>query len=195
MKPLKIIILLVIGVIIGIVLTGMYKFNYLANQPGYDVDGNRISIQEEVIQEDISEGIESEPEESMIIRIPDADLLGESVVFTEYTVPKSAGVLHATYNKLFEVYASENGYNGLFYDSIILDNGVARIFLTGSWFPAGDLSGAYMRNNINEAAFQFDSVQSIEVYLNDNLFDWCIDDQSGGENGCLDTPRYWIDSR
>jgi len=33
--------IILIGVI-AIVLAGMYKFNYLANQPGYDVDGNKI---------------------------------------------------------------------------------------------------------------------------------------------------------
>ena len=31
-------------VFVLIALAGMYKFNYLANQPGYDVDGNRLTI-------------------------------------------------------------------------------------------------------------------------------------------------------
>ncbi len=36
-------ILIGIGVVlIIIILAGIYKFNYLANQPGYDVDGNKI---------------------------------------------------------------------------------------------------------------------------------------------------------
>lgn len=29
-----------------IALLGMYKFNYLANQPGYDVDGNKLKAME-----------------------------------------------------------------------------------------------------------------------------------------------------
>jgi PDZ domain-containing secreted protein len=36
-------ILIGISVIILIIIfAGMYKFNYLASQPGYDVDGNKI---------------------------------------------------------------------------------------------------------------------------------------------------------
>ncbi len=39
-------ILIAIGIIILIVIiAGIYKFNYLANQPGYDVDGNKISTE------------------------------------------------------------------------------------------------------------------------------------------------------
>ena len=30
------------AVIFMVIIAGMYKFNYLANQPGYDVDGNKI---------------------------------------------------------------------------------------------------------------------------------------------------------
>ena len=32
-------------VILIISLAGMYKFNYLANLPGYDCDGNKIKTQ------------------------------------------------------------------------------------------------------------------------------------------------------
>ena len=42
---MKITKIIIIGVVIIFVLTaiaGMYKFNYLANQSGYDVDGNKI---------------------------------------------------------------------------------------------------------------------------------------------------------
>lgn len=45
MKIKKIIIgvvSLVLFLLIAVALAGMYKFNYLANQPGYDVDGNKI---------------------------------------------------------------------------------------------------------------------------------------------------------
>ena len=42
MKIVKIIVLVVVSAIILVALAGMYKFNYLANQPGYDVDGNKI---------------------------------------------------------------------------------------------------------------------------------------------------------
>lgn len=34
--------IIIISLILIISLAGMYKFNYLANQPGYNVDGNKI---------------------------------------------------------------------------------------------------------------------------------------------------------
>ena len=39
---MKKILILLISIIVIIVLAGTYKFNYLASQPGYDVDGNKI---------------------------------------------------------------------------------------------------------------------------------------------------------
>ena len=33
-----------LAVLVVIALAGMYKFNYLASQPGYDVDGNKIDV-------------------------------------------------------------------------------------------------------------------------------------------------------
>ena len=41
-KTIKWVILGVASVAIIVIIAGMYKFNYLANQPGYDVDGNKI---------------------------------------------------------------------------------------------------------------------------------------------------------
>lgn len=45
-KTILIISAIIIGTVVLIALAGMYKFNYLANQPGYDVDGNKIEIVE-----------------------------------------------------------------------------------------------------------------------------------------------------
>lgn len=41
-KILRNILLIALGIIALVAIAGMYKFNYLANQPGYDVDGNKI---------------------------------------------------------------------------------------------------------------------------------------------------------
>lgn len=43
-KILKWIGISIVLLIIFVALTGMYKFNYLANQDGYDADGNKIEI-------------------------------------------------------------------------------------------------------------------------------------------------------
>ena len=42
MKIAKGIIIGVVVIIVLIAIAGMYKFNYLANQSGYNVDGNKI---------------------------------------------------------------------------------------------------------------------------------------------------------
>lgn len=36
-------------IVVGIALAGMYKFNYLASKPGYDVDGNTIQADDEQV--------------------------------------------------------------------------------------------------------------------------------------------------
>jgi len=44
-KTIKWIIISLASIIILIILAGMYKFNYLASQEGYDVDGNKIETE------------------------------------------------------------------------------------------------------------------------------------------------------
>lgn len=45
-KTITIITTFILSILLIIILAGMYKFNYLANQPGYDVDGNKIETLE-----------------------------------------------------------------------------------------------------------------------------------------------------
>lgn len=44
-RIIKWVLISIVLVIVIIVLAGMYKFNYLANQEGYDVDGNKIKVE------------------------------------------------------------------------------------------------------------------------------------------------------
>lgn len=44
MKTTTYIALGALGMVAVVALAGMYKFNYLAGQPGYDVDGNKITV-------------------------------------------------------------------------------------------------------------------------------------------------------
>ena len=46
MKIVKIIAIGVMGLIVIVALAGVYKFNYLSGQPGYDVDGNKLEVAE-----------------------------------------------------------------------------------------------------------------------------------------------------
>lgn len=41
-KTIKWVVIGVASIILIVIVLGMYKFNYLASQPGYDVDGNKI---------------------------------------------------------------------------------------------------------------------------------------------------------
>lgn len=41
-KTAKWVVIAVASIILVVIIAGMYKFNYLANQPGYDVGGNKI---------------------------------------------------------------------------------------------------------------------------------------------------------
>ncbi len=43
MKKLKITLTTIAIIVFIIACAGFYKFNYLANQAGYDVDGNKIT--------------------------------------------------------------------------------------------------------------------------------------------------------
>ena len=42
-KVLKWIVIALVAIVTIIILAGMYKFNYLGSQEGYDCDGNKIT--------------------------------------------------------------------------------------------------------------------------------------------------------
>ncbi len=52
-KSIKWLVISLVAIIVLVALAGMYKFNYLANQEGYDVDGNKIRKENEVKEENI----------------------------------------------------------------------------------------------------------------------------------------------
>lgn len=132
---------------------------------------------------------------------------GVGIFFAPHGVPKTSAVLDATYRLLFDLksqpeVASDGfqnvvgDYLGLHYDSVSITNGTAKLMLLGNMSGPGHCAEPAFREQINQAAFQFDSVKKIEVYLNGKLFDWCqtsVADPS--EDKCDTTPRYWIDSK
>ena len=48
MKKMFIILSVIALLLVVVIFAGMYKFNYLANQPGYDVDGNKVEPKNDI---------------------------------------------------------------------------------------------------------------------------------------------------
>ncbi|MCD5389841.1 MAG: hypothetical protein LR005_00410 [Candidatus Pacebacteria bacterium] len=235
---MKKISLTIIVILLAVIAAGMYKFNYLANKEGYNVDGNKINQLEkdnldlqnqldDLNQEDLNQDIENgeiETEECIgefcdgdgsegtqgqtTINIPlifgQGNIgCGVGMAFMPYSVPQTTGVMGATYEKLFSLsYEPLNtyrntlhGYNQLEYQSVSLVGGVAKVYLTGNMYGPGHCAEPEMRAQISQAALQFPTVNTVEVYLNGSLFDWCeLSDADVSESHCDTTPRYWIDN-
>ena len=153
-----------------------------------------VDTESENQDEDITQEGES-ANQMVMIRVPIFNAQGD-IQMTLHKVPYTKSLLKEVYKKLFQSQSNpQTGYNGLAFNSVSIDSGIATLNLSGTWRPEGDMSGYYMRQAVNAAAFQYNSVNTIQVMLRGELFDWCIDDQSGGENGCPNTPRYWVDSK
>jgi flagellar basal body-associated protein FliL len=135
-------------------------------------------------------------QEMMTVRVPvDYDMVSQEVKFEKVRVSKSPGVLDAVLTTLFQQESQNGSYNGYNFESVSIQDGVAQVYLTGSHFPLGGLSMLYFRRFIEAAVFQYNTVDSLMVYVNSVIFDFCVDDQSGGEGGCPQTPQYWITPR
>lgn len=132
---------------------------------------------------------------------------GVGVFFAPHAVPKTTAVLDATYRLLFDLKATPEiaadgfrntvgAYTKLHYQSVSIKDGTAKLMLTGSMYGPGHCGEPELREQINQAAFQFDTVKKIEVYLNGKIFDWCsTSDADPSEDRCDTTPKYWIDTK
>lgn len=132
---------------------------------------------------------------------------GVGIFFAPHTVPKTTAVLDATYKLLFDLKPnpeiSSDGfrntvgeYNALQYESVSITNGTAKLLLSGDMTGPGHCAEPELREQINQAAFHFDSLKKIEVYLNGKLFNWCwMSDADPSEDHCDTNPRYWIDTK
>lgn len=128
---------------------------------------------------------------------------GADIFFAPHAVPKTEKVLETTYKLLFDIkYGPEFPLDGFrntvaafektFFEKVTLDSGIAKIYLSGNIMSPGTCADPEFRAQIEAAAFQFDSVKEIQVYLNDKRFDWCQLDVSDGEGVCKVGPQYWI---
>jgi hypothetical protein len=127
---------------------------------------------------------------------------GVDVELVPFDVPETLAVLDASYQMLFtlpheplpEFRNTVVSYENLQYDSVAIVDGVAKLKLNGSLYGPGHCAEPELRGQISRTALQFPTVDTVEVYLNDELYDWCELDVSDGEGGCNDGPMYWIDS-
>ncbi len=243
MKYVKKIILFIILILVIIILAGIYKFNYLANQPGYDVDGNKIDLtqqkntiddnqigfveddQKEQIKRDLTEymcigefcdgsgAYDDYPERGNSFMLPmysDGGDIGcgmKVVQLPYYTEPKTARILNEAYKQLFIIKASsqiiEDGivnpvgsYPYIHFKKVSLENGLAKVYLNGSFdYGPGHCVVPILLDQIPALAFQFDTVQTVEIYVNNEIFDLCYFDESDGEGFCSEGPQLWISSK
>ncbi len=128
---------------------------------------------------------------------------GAKLFYAPHAVSKTTAVLDATYRLLFDLKPTPEipadgfrnvvgAYTQLFYDRVILQNGVAQLYLTGTMYGPGHCAEPELRAQIDQAALQFPTVQKLEVYLNGKIFDWCTMDMSDGEGPCPEKPQLWI---
>lgn len=127
---------------------------------------------------------------------------GVGIFYGKDTVPKTSAVLDATYQRLFDIKQwpeiETDGFRNtvaafayLYYDRVTLENGLAKVYLSGQVTSPGTCAEPELKAQIEAVAFQFRSVQKLEVYLNNQLFDWCLFDVSGGAGSCPEQPKYW----
>jgi hypothetical protein len=172
------------------------KGNYADGMVGICQNGDFVEVQEyEVLEMDM-----------MTVQVPvwsDTQTpnsvsfagCGGYIAFEEHEAPQSQAVLNATYQKLFDLPAGENNavgtQNQLSFDNVTLSSGIASVYLSGEIW-ANHCADAVFKAQIEQAAFQFDSVVLAQVYLNNELFDWCDLDQSNGEGQCPEQPKLWV---
>ncbi len=147
-------------------------------------------ISEDIDKKDNENNKDDKNIEKMFVKIPKYYFSQKEnkfiTKFEKYEVEKSEKVLTKTLEKLFEL-RSENGieiWNGLKFKGVSINNKVAKIILTGKWYPDGDMSGLFFKKEIEAAAKQFPTIDKVKVYINNDIFDWCVDDEKDGcENG------------
>lgn len=126
---------------------------------------------------------------------------GTYLVLMDRQVPQTQGVLNAVYQWMFSNPLSfdDNNFSNIVaaypqldYSNVALVNGVAKVYLTGSMNGRpGHCAEPAMAAQIEQAAFQYPTVSSIEVYLNGQLFDWCTISDAPDEGFCAQGPQYW----
>lgn len=95
-------------------------------------------------------------------------------------VPSTTAPLNAAYRALFDFKMDLDFFYGNYvakyqpavaFDRVTLDKGVASVYLTGKVEKAKNKCDVQrLRNQIEETAFQFNTVKSVQIYLNGKLY-------------------------
>lgn len=128
---------------------------------------------------------------------------GAEIFFAPHTVPKTTAVLDATYKLLFNIKSvpeipadgfrnTVGAYTKLFYDRVVLENGIAKVYLTGDMYGPGHCAEPELKTQMIQAALQYPTVNRVEIFLNGKVYDWCAMDVSDGEGPCPEVPQLWI---
>lgn len=158
---------------------------------------------------------EEEPLETTQISIPLASLdkpgdfgpfgCQQYINFHTVEIPQTQAVLSQAYNQLFSLpYDAIPGIedkniiasqDNLSFDSVSLENGTASLYLSGT-VMGNHCADEVFRHQIEQTAFQFETVDSLQVFVNNEIFDWCIlSDADPSESGCDINPRLWIKNK
>ncbi len=161
----------------------------------------------ELIREE-KEAVRRERENKMLVRIPAFQAKQDGkvyLVWEEREVPRTLRVLNAVYREMFtrpqnqeesETFYPVRPNEGLQFDSVRLENGVAKVYLVGGYRPAGDMSPYYLRRGVDAAAFQYPTVEVVEVFLNGEKWNWCDYSLADPEeDGCDLRSHYWTDTK
>lgn len=101
----------------------------------------------------------------------------DSVVMVEHSIKETPAVLNGSLEALFREDIQTDFLPGNFiasqdklkFKEARIENGTAKVYLEGEMGPiAGDCDNDRVKIQIEETALQFNSVKSVEVYLNGN---------------------------
>lgn len=168
--PLLIVILLAIG---GVFLIMKYQGRTVVQEP----EGSGAEEEESGLTDEVFVALLDNE------RVSDSNIERgcDLVVFTSQQVAPTTAPLTAAMNALFGIQNAEvDGYynfiantrDTLSFDHAVVDSGVARIYLEGELSGlAGACDNPRAQIQIEETALIFDTVSSVEIYLNGELTD------------------------
>lgn len=177
----------------------------------FSLNNKSEPIEEVVENEEILEEEEIVEETTTTIQLPLASMetsgdfgpfgCGQYINYHPVEVPETTAPLTAVYEQLFslpyEVDGSDDknilaSQENLSFDLVEIEDGMALVYLSGT-VMGNHCADEVFRHQIQESAFQFDTVDSITVFLNGEVFDWCsLSDADPSESGCDENPKPWV---